>query len=127
MNNDRNNDIFIQQRRSFLKAGTVAWLGTAFAGLSNLSMAEEHSRGEARMQFKVDPLDQVRVGFVGVGGMGTNHLQRRDGLYRGLQVNLFIAQWRTAGSRCLRRSGLERYRRGKLPERCPERQASAYA
>ena len=75
MNNDRNNDIFIQQRRSFLKAGTLACLGTAFAGLSNLSMAEEQSRGEARMQFKVNPLDQVRVGFVGVGGMGANHLQ----------------------------------------------------
>ena len=74
MNNDSNNCHSIQDRRSFLKAGTVACLGTAFAGLSTAGSAEEHGTGEARTQFKVKPIDSVRVGFVGVGGMGMNHL-----------------------------------------------------
>jgi len=63
-----------QSRRDFLKIGVAAGLGAA-AGL-NLSGREKDigSRG-ARSQFKVAPIPTVRVGFVGVGGMGSAHVQ----------------------------------------------------
>ena len=63
-----------QDRRSFLKAGALVGLGAAFTGLRTASAAEEHAAGEARTQFKVEPIEQVRVGFVGVGGQGSGHL-----------------------------------------------------
>ena len=53
--------------------GTLAGLSIA-VGKSNVS-AETNKRGPARSQFKVKPIDLVRVGFVGVGGMGTSHVQ----------------------------------------------------
>jgi hypothetical protein len=64
-----------QTRRDFLKIGAAAGLGAAVAGL-NLSGREKDtgSRG-ARSQFKVASIPTVRVGFVGVGGMGSAHVQ----------------------------------------------------
>jgi predicted dehydrogenase len=64
-----------QTRRDFLKIGAAAGLGAAVAGL-NLSGGEKTigSRG-ARSQFKAAPISTVRVGFVGVGGMGSAHVQ----------------------------------------------------
>ena len=73
MHDDRRNDHFSQDRRSFLKAGAIAGLGAAFVGLRGASAAE-HDTGEARTQYKVKPIEQIRVGFVGVGGMGSGHL-----------------------------------------------------
>jgi predicted dehydrogenase len=73
MHNDRRGVHFNQDRRSFLKAGAIAGLGVAFDGLQTAA-ANEHGTGEARTQFKVEPIKQVRVGFVGVGGMGSTHL-----------------------------------------------------
>lgn len=62
-------------RRDFLKTGALAGIGTALAGLNLSSPAEAHLKGEGRSQFKVPPIDPVRVGFVGVGGMGSAHVQ----------------------------------------------------
>jgi hypothetical protein len=62
-------------RRDFLKTGALAGIGTALAGLKLSSPAEAHPKGEGRSQFKVSPIDPVRVGFVGVGGMGSAHVQ----------------------------------------------------
>jgi len=64
-----------QSRRDFLKIGAAAGLGAAMAGL-DLSGREKNigSRG-ARAQFRVAPIPTVRVGFVGVGGMGSAHVQ----------------------------------------------------
>lgn len=62
-------------RRDFLKTGALAGIGTALAGLKLSSPAEAHPNGEGRSQFKVPPIDPVRVGFVGVGGMGSAHVQ----------------------------------------------------
>jgi hypothetical protein len=64
-----------QTRRDFLKIGAAAGLGAAVAGLE-LGAREKGigSRG-ARSQFKVAPVPTVRVGFVGVGGMGSAHVQ----------------------------------------------------
>jgi predicted dehydrogenase len=64
-----------QDRRDFLKTGAVAGLGTALAGLTFPGPARAGGKGEARTQFKVNPIDPVRVGFVGVGGMGSVHVQ----------------------------------------------------
>jgi len=61
-------------RREFLKTGAVAGLATAVSGL-NLAADEARARGEARSQFRTKPIETVRVGFVGVGGMGSVHVQ----------------------------------------------------
>jgi predicted dehydrogenase len=63
-----------QTRRDFLKIGAAAGLGAAVAGMG-LGAKEKNigSRG-ARSQFRVKPIDPVRVGFVGVGGMGSAHV-----------------------------------------------------
>lgn len=74
MPDNRRDEHFNQDRRSFLKAGALVGLGAAFTGLRTASAAEEHAAGEARTQFKVEPIEQVRVGFVGVGGQGSGHL-----------------------------------------------------
>jgi len=70
-----NDKIKNPSRREFLKAGAMAGIGTALAGLNLSSPAEAGGSGEARSQFKVAPIDPVRVGFVGVGGMGSAHVQ----------------------------------------------------
>ena len=63
-----------ESRRDFLKSGAVAGLATAVSGLS-LTATEAQARGEARGQFKAKPIETIRVGFVGVGGMGSAHVQ----------------------------------------------------
>ncbi|MDP2914978.1 MAG: Gfo/Idh/MocA family oxidoreductase [Candidatus Aminicenantes bacterium] len=68
-------DIKNPSRRDFLKAGAAAGIGTALAGIGLPKAAEAHAKGEARTQFKVKPIDTVKVGFVGVGGMGSAHVQ----------------------------------------------------
>ncbi len=71
MSNDTKNP----SRRDFLKAGAVAGLGTALVGLPLAKAAAGQAKGEARTQFRAKPFDVVRVGFVGVGGMGSAHFQ----------------------------------------------------
>ena len=70
MNDDRN-----QSRRDFLKIGAAAGLGAAVAGLGLEAKGTAALPGEARSQFKTTPIPNVRVGFVGVGGMGSAHVQ----------------------------------------------------
>lgn len=67
-------DLENPSRREFLKTGAVASAGAALAGLSLPGRAEA-SPGQAKSAFKVAPIDTVRVGFVGVGGMGSAHVQ----------------------------------------------------
>ncbi len=62
-----------KDRREFLKTGAI--VGAALAGLNLIPPAEGAGRGAARSQFRVNPIDPVRVGFVGVGGMGSAHVQ----------------------------------------------------
>jgi hypothetical protein len=75
MNLDHENDRPNRDRRDFLKTGAAAGVGSALAGLVMSATAEAQAKGEARTQFKVKPIDTVRVGFVGVGGMGSTHVQ----------------------------------------------------
>ena len=60
-------------RRDFLKA-TAATLGAA-AVTSGEAAAGPAQAAPDTLLFSAPPLDRVRVGFVGVGGMGTNHLE----------------------------------------------------
>jgi predicted dehydrogenase len=62
-------------RRDFLKAGALAGIGAAIGSLAPKPAAAAQGKGEARSQFKTAPIDPVRVGFVGVGGMGSAHVQ----------------------------------------------------
>ncbi len=62
-------------RREFLKAGAAAGLSTVFASLKAVPAAADPSAGKARSAFRVAPIPTVRVGFVGVGGMGSVHVQ----------------------------------------------------
>jgi predicted dehydrogenase len=62
-------------RRDFIKTGASVGLGAAAAGLLGADAAEARDRGGARSQFKTAPLETVRVAFVGVGGMGSAHVQ----------------------------------------------------
>ncbi len=77
-------ELKIRSRRDFLKVG-AAGLGAAVAGLKLGAPAEAAPlpAGEARSQFRAKPLPVVRIGFVGVGGMGSAHVQnflRIDGV-----------------------------------------------
>ncbi len=67
-------DLENPSRREFLKTGALVSAGTALTGLSLAERAEAHS-GQAKPQFKTAPIETVRVGFVGVGGMGSAHVQ----------------------------------------------------
>jgi predicted dehydrogenase len=70
-----NDDDRSQSRRDFLKIGAAAGLGAAVAGLGLEAKGAAAPPGEARSQFKTTPIPTVRVGFVGVGGMGSAHVQ----------------------------------------------------
>lgn len=64
-----------QSRRDFLKIGAAAGFGVAVAGLNLDGGETSRAKGGARSQFKATPIPTVRVGFVGVGGMGSAHVQ----------------------------------------------------
>jgi predicted dehydrogenase len=67
-------DLENPSRREFLKTGALVSAGTAWAGLSFPERAEARP-GQAKPPFKTAPIGVVRVGFVGVGGMGSAHVQ----------------------------------------------------
>ncbi len=68
-------------RRDFLKYGTAAGVGAALsksglAGTAETLAAGRQAAGAASLiDFKVAPVDPVRIGFVGVGGMGSAHVR----------------------------------------------------
>ena len=62
-------------RRDFLRTTAAAGLASGLAlGAVNLSGCARLTHGEPS-DFTAQPIDTVRMGFVGVGGMGTVHLQ----------------------------------------------------
>jgi len=70
-------------RREFLKIGAAAGLGMLASKLDLPAAGGRAGGGNARTQFKVAAIDPVRIGFVGVGGMGSAHVQnflRIDGV-----------------------------------------------
>ncbi|MCK5270508.1 MAG: Gfo/Idh/MocA family oxidoreductase [Sedimentisphaerales bacterium] len=67
-------------RREFLKIGAMTGMGTAM-GLSGCATVSQKTprkllKTEAAMiEYAAPPLEVIRVGYVGVGGMGTNHVK----------------------------------------------------
>jgi len=68
-------------RRDFLKIGAAAGLGAAL-GKSGFSArngdparTNEPSSEKTLIEFRVPPISPVRIGFVGVGGMGSAHVR----------------------------------------------------
>jgi len=60
-------------RRDFLKLSATVGAGLVLSGM-NLSSCSKPSQS-APAPIKADPIDPVRVGFVGVGGQGTGHVR----------------------------------------------------
>ena len=73
-------------RRDILKIGTAAGITTALGGFGLAGCSGGTAKlglGPARSDFKTAPIDTVKIGFVGIGGMGSGHvnnLLRIEGL-----------------------------------------------
>ncbi len=64
-------------RRDFLKTTALTVGGGVVAGLGTSAEARAQAAAQPAPEttlFTAPPMDRIRVGFVGVGGMGTNHL-----------------------------------------------------
>ncbi|HLE33099.1 MAG TPA: Gfo/Idh/MocA family oxidoreductase [Bacteroidota bacterium] len=61
-------------RRDFLKLGT-AGVGTILAGRLMSSPEQAIAANKTMIGYKAPPMDVVRIGFVGVGGQGTSHVE----------------------------------------------------
>jgi len=64
-------------RRDFLKLGAAAGTGLTLAA-AGLSGCENMLKGRMTQpfeQFSAPPIETVRVGYVGLGGMGSNHIR----------------------------------------------------
>lgn len=64
-------------RRDFIRMGTLAGVGVAVAAGAAVEAAEkQHGLGPAPERFfAAPPIEKVRIGFVGVGGMGSAHVR----------------------------------------------------
>merc|ERR1711991_235848 len=62
-------------RRSFLKSSAKAGLGIALGSAILPAMAKSPLIGEAPAMKIAKPMKTVRMGFIGVGGMGTAHFR----------------------------------------------------
>lgn len=61
-------------RRDLLKAGAAAGLGLALARPGEELLGAESPAVRARYPWVLPPMERVRIGFVGVGGMGMVHV-----------------------------------------------------
>lgn len=62
-------------RRKFLKTTAQAGLGVALGGAALDVLAESPLPSLDRYPFELPELETIRIGIVGVGGMGTSHLR----------------------------------------------------
>jgi len=62
-------------RRDFLLKSATAGVGIALSGMVSPSLGRELSAGVPRPVNPGKPMDKVRIGFVGVGGQGTSHVE----------------------------------------------------
>src|SRR2546429_9532706 len=64
-------------RRDFLKLGIAGGVSAALAPtLADSDRASgQDKRATSAVPFVAPPIERVRIGFVGVGGMGTVHVQ----------------------------------------------------
>lgn len=62
-------------RRSFIKLGAAAGLGSAMGVLGSAGCSQlQRGAFVPGQPLRAKPLDVVRIGYVGVGGMGTSHV-----------------------------------------------------
>ncbi len=73
MSNRQNQESGRFDRRQMLKVSAAAGLGATLGGLSLSGCSSIPRLGPARSEFRTDPIDTVRIGFVGIGGMGSGH------------------------------------------------------
>ncbi|NOZ57588.1 MAG: Gfo/Idh/MocA family oxidoreductase [Calditrichaeota bacterium] len=75
MNRDRHEKRELD-RRDFLKLGAAAGVGAALASTQAFA-AGSHPKplGGPAKEFVAPPIEKVRIGYVGVGGMGTAHVR----------------------------------------------------
>lgn len=63
-------------RRDFVKVAAAAGVGAVCAGAMSKAGAQTPQLGTAAdMLFTTPPMERVRIGYVGVGGMGSNHVR----------------------------------------------------
>ena len=64
-------------RRDFLRTGAAAGLGAALSSVEAAAQASRQRRVRTAplLEFQVPPIDPVRIGYVGVGGMGSAHVR----------------------------------------------------
>src|SRR2546428_328298 len=63
-----------QSRREFLRAGAAAGVTAALAGEISSPTPDLEANPQS-MLFRAPPLETVRIGFVGVGGQGSVHVE----------------------------------------------------
>jgi hypothetical protein len=64
-----------QSRRDFVKSTAAAGLGTAAAAAVPLGVSGAPLTDRGPLLFRAPPMDRVRIGFVGVGGQGSSHVE----------------------------------------------------
>jgi len=85
MDNETNAPSDHRSRRDFCKLGLVAGVGAALGGmsLSDSAIGGPRAGSAPEEPFAAPPMERVRIGFVGVGGMGSAHVRnflRIDGV-----------------------------------------------
>src|SRR5207253_11261246 len=75
---DQGRPLRIRSRRDFLKLGVAGGVASALAPVSGekvpRALPRETRPLETGLPFAAPPLERVRIGFVGVGGMGSVHV-----------------------------------------------------
>src|SRR5437867_3152762 len=61
-------------RREFLRKSAAAGFGAMVAGALP-PLRDPLPAGERPLLFRAPPMDRVRIGFVGVGGQGSSHVE----------------------------------------------------
>ena len=63
------------ERRDFIKKSVMAGMGITLGSLIDTGCSPAWMQGSARPAPVAKPLERVRIGFVGVGGLGTAHVE----------------------------------------------------
>jgi predicted dehydrogenase len=62
-------------RRDFIKKTTMAGVGIAVSSVALAEQVQQKLKNPAKVAPVAKPMEKVRIGYVGVGGMGTAHVE----------------------------------------------------
>ena len=62
-------------RRDFIKRTTMAGVGIAVSSVALAEQVQQKLKNPAKVAHVAKPMEKVRIGYVGVGGMGTAHVE----------------------------------------------------